>query len=359
MLPAEHRNHRRINHGLAHLVGGQPGEVVTWFGAIQAQDYASAKWALGVRCAGLTDAMVEQAIADRSIVRTWALRNTLHLVAATDVHWLIALVGPVMLARNAARYRQYGLDAAGFRKVEECIREVLQGGKQLIREELFTALEQRDIDTQGMRGGNILYRAALSGCLCPASLRDKQTTYALLDEWVPEKKRLDREAALAELARRYFRSHGPATLRDFAWWSGLPVADARRGISIARQFLCEVHIDDQPCWQSLEALPLEATSLVAHLLPAFDEYFLGYEDRTIALETTHFEHVMTNNGIFRPTILIDGEIVGIWARALKKGTVIITQQLFRALTKEEANAVNLAAQRYAKFLGMRCDGLAV
>jgi hypothetical protein len=353
----DHRQHRRLNHGLAHLAGGSPADVLNWFGAMQAQDYASARWALGVRCANLSDAAVEQAITERTIVRTWALRNTLHFVAAEDVHWLIGLIGPVMLARNAAHYRKNGLDAAGFEKIDARIRTVLQGGQQLRREELFVALEQVGIATAGMRGASILYRAALSGCICPATLRGKQQTYALLDEWVPVKKLLDRDAALGELALRYFRSHGPASLRDFAWWSGLSLIDARRGLALARPSLREVHTDEEVCWLSQSQLPDAAGAPSAQLLPAFDEYFLGYANRTPALEARYFSQVMTTNGIFRPTILVDGEIIGIWARTLKKGAVSVAPQLFRPLTGDEANALNLAAQRYADFLGLSCSGV--
>jgi hypothetical protein len=353
----EHRQHRRFNHGLAHLASGTPTEVLTWFGAMQAQDYVSARWALGVRCANLSDAAVEQAITERTIVRTWALRNTLQLVAAEDVHWLIGLIGPIMLARNAARYRKYGLDAAGFKQLEARIRTVLQGGEQLTREELFAALEQGGIDTAGMRGASILYRAALSGCICPARLRGRQQTYALLDEWIPIRNLLDRDAALGELALRYFRSHGPASLRDFSWWSGLSLIDARHGLSLAKPSLREVHINGEACWLSQSLLPDDAGSPSAHLLPAFDEYFLGYANRTHTLDARRFAQVMTNNGIFRPTILINGEIVGIWSRTLKKGAVSVAPQLFRELANDEMEALNLAAQRYANFLDLRCDGV--
>ncbi|HSD37092.1 MAG TPA: winged helix DNA-binding domain-containing protein [Rhodocyclaceae bacterium] len=353
----EHRQHRRFNHGFAHLASGSPADVLAWFGAMQAQDYASARWALGVRCTALSEAAVMQAIEEGRIVRTWALRNTLQLISARDVHWLIGLIGPVMLARNAARYRKYGLDAAGFEKVDAHIRIVLHGGQKLTREELFAALEQGAIDTTGMRGACILYRAALSGCICPASLRGKQQTYALLDEWVPVKNLLDRDAALGELALRYFRSHGPASLRDFAWWSGLSLIDARRGLSLARLSLREVHIGEEACWLSQSLLPDDAGSPSAHLLPAFDEYFLGYANRTLTLESRHFPRVMTNNGIFRPTMLVDGEIVGIWARTLKKGAVSVASQPFRKLANDEMEALNLAARRHADFLGLRCDGV--
>jgi hypothetical protein len=357
MQLAEHRHHRRFNHGLAHLASAEPREVLAWFGAMQAQDYASARWALGVRSPALTDAAVEQAVAERSIVRTWALRSTLHLVAAADVHWLIGLIGPVVLARTAAAYRPHDLDAQGFVRVAAALREILQGGGQLTRDELFAALTKLEIDTNGIRGGRILYRAALSGCICQASPRGKQMTYALLDEWITDKRLLDRESSLVELVRRYFQSHGPATLRDFIWWSGLSVADARRGIALAAATLREVQIDGHACWSSQQALVAEDEAVTAHLLPAFDEYFLGYENRSVSLDDVHFEHVMTNNGIFRPTILIGGEIVGIWARTLKKGTLSVTSKVFRHLNSDEQQALTLAIKRYAHFLGAIPDPL--
>jgi hypothetical protein len=357
MNAADARRHRFFNHGLAHLASASPAEVVTWFGAMQAQDYASARWAPGVRSPALSDVQVEQAIDARSIVRVWSLRSTLHLIAAADVHWLLGLVGPAMLARSAAMYRPLGLEEAGFAPVRDALEEILQG-RQLLREELFAALEARGIDTGGQRGSRILYRAGLSSCICAASLRGRQTTFALLDEWlasIPRSRFADRDQALGELALRYFRSHGPASLRDFTWWSGLGAHDARRALVIAKPVLCQTQIDGQDAWYVEMPVTPTAHAPRAHLLPAFDEYFLGYADRSLALPATHFSRVMTNNGIFRPAVLLDGEIVGVWARSFSRGRVAITHELFRPMDTAAEQAIVVAAQRYAAFVDMPCD----
>lgn len=366
MHPLPHRHHRYVNHGLAQLTGGHPTEVLAWMGAMQAQDYASAKWALGVRNPALSDAAVETAIVEHRLVRTWALRSTLHLMSAADVRWILALIGPVMLTRMAAMYRRHNLDDVEFAKIVPVIRAALRGNTPLLREELFAALGAEGIDTAGLRGNCILYRAALSACICPASLRGKQLTYALLDDWVPAvpgQELPGRDAALTELALRYFRSHGPASLRDFAWWSGLGIADAKRGLAQAKAALHEVHIGGQICWQSsmhsVAEPSFEQGSPIARLLPAYDEYFLGYEDRTAALDAIHFKQVMTNNGIFRPTVLINGEIVGTWTRVAKTRSLSIKPELLRPLSPEETHALAQAAQHYAQFLGLHSAVLAI
>ena len=210
-----------------------PADTVAWFGAVQAQDYASALWAVGQRTLGGTERSVEQALADGRIVRTWPLRGTLHLVAARDVHWLLALLGPRVVARSARRFAQLGLDERVVERAKHAFVRALAGGARLTRPEMRRVLDGAGVDTSGQRGYHLLWRCAVDGLLCLGPRQGKQHTFVLLDEWVPPGPTWTRDEALAEVARRYAQAHGPATLRDLTWWSGLAAAEARRAVALA------------------------------------------------------------------------------------------------------------------------------
>ena len=320
-----------------------PADVVRWFGAVQAQDYYGALWAVGQRCANATEASVEQAIADRAIVRTWPLRGTLHFVAAEDVGWMMQHLAPQLAERTRRRFLPFGLDHRVFVRCASTIVKALEGGRQLSRQQVYQRLERAGIRTAG-RGLHILWQMAHEGLICFGTREGKQHTFVLLEEWVPKATRLDRDEALAELARRYFTSHGPATLQDFTWWSGLPVADARRGVEAARvkaPHLAPTH----PAPRTSSARP----SHHAVLLPPYDEYTVAYKDRSAALDPKHA--AATRNGIFSPTILIDGRIAGTWTRRLTKDAVEVGLKPFAPLRGARARSVAAAAARYGRFLG--------
>lgn len=226
--------HRRLrNQRIAGAGFASAGEVVAWMGAVQAQDYLGALWALGLRMETAREEAIEQAIADRTVVRSWPLRGTLHFVAPTDLRWMLALLAPRVIAGQRGRHRQLGLDQADFDRSRDLLTCALEGGRQLTRDALYEILEAAGISTAGQRGIHILWRVALDGVLCFAARQGKQQTFALLEEWVPAARMLECDEALAELAARYFTSHGPATVQDFTWWSGLTVADAKTGIELA------------------------------------------------------------------------------------------------------------------------------
>jgi hypothetical protein len=354
--------HRLHSHRITHTEFTKPHEVVAWFGAMQAQDYPHSKWAVGLRCTGVTDAEVERAIADRSIVRTWAMRGTLQLVAAEDVRWLLQLVGPRLIARGAADdLRRFGLDEAEFARIDALFDKILRG-QQLTRKETYAALEQHGIKTEGQRGYHILNRAGLKGKICFGAPRGKAETFVLLDEWlsgsVPSPQRgeagrgggFDREAALAELALRYFRSHGPATLQDFGWWSSLTVAEARLGLDGVKPKLIEQKVGDVTYWLADGAAPARVKSPDVHLLPGFDEYLLGYTDRSHILEKVHNTSVIHSNGIFKPTVVVDGQVVGTWGRRMVKNKLVVTPTTFAPLTAQQQRAFTKALERYVAFL---------
>lgn len=341
---------RLNNQRIAASEFTRPADVVAWFGAIQAQDYLGALWAVGKRCQQATESSVEKAIADKTIVRTWPMRGTLHFVAAEDARWMLELLTPRVQSRLAGRMRQLELDGVVMSRCRKLIGEALQGGNQLRRDAIYKLLEADGIVTAEQRGIHILGQLAQEGLICFGARQGRQPTFTLLEEWAPDSRRLRREEALAELAKRYFTSHGPATRADFIWWSGLSTADAKTAIEFAKPYLVGEEFDGQSYWMS-SALPVSKTrSSAAHLLPSFDEYTVAYIDRTAVLNPSYNRQVNTGNGIFSPIIVIDGQVMGSWKRTLKKDTVVITPTPFESFRKTQTQAIAKAAKGYAEFL---------
>ena len=341
--------HKRLhNQHLAMTDFEKPDDVVRWFGAVQAQDYLGALWAVGLRMRNAVAADVEQAMAGGAIVRTHPMRGTWHFVEAADIRWLLMLMAPGRIASNTLWYRRLELDDATFAKSNAVLAKMLQGGKQLTRRELAAALGQAGISTEGLRLTFLLHRAELEGVIGSGARRGKQFTFALLDESVPVSKTLERDEALAELARRYFTSHGPATLQDFAWWSGLTAADARAGLEMVKsQFVQEV-IDGRAYWLSPSTPTVKVASLTAYLLPPYDEYTVAYKDRSAVLDPAYSQQAGHGIG---PTIAVDGQIVGTWKREFQKDAAVITTSPFISLSQAQNRAIDDAVERYSRFVG--------
>lgn len=330
-----------------------PGAVMKKLGAVQAQDYLWALWALGLRMKTAVEADIERAIAHKEIVRTWPMRGTLHFVAPEDIRWLLALLTPRIIARAARRHQQLELDEVTFARSETLFTNALQNGRCLTRNAMMDVLEQASISTKGQRGYHILWWAAQNGLICFGPRQGKQHTFVLLDEWVPDGKSFSREEALAELAHRYYTGHGPATIQDFIWWSGLTAADARAGLKMAESQLAHEVFDGQTYWFSPASAIPQAAVPTAYLLPGFDEYLLGYKDRSAVLDPAHASKIVPGgNGVFKPFIVINGRVVGTWQRVLKKDRVVITLHPFDGLGAAETEAVAVAAQGYGTFINL-------
>jgi winged helix DNA-binding protein len=331
----------------------KPEEVVRWLGAIQAQDYLQALWAIGLRLQSATVADVERAISDGKIVRTWPMRGTLHFVPPEDARWRLRLSASRILARDGRRLEQLGLDEGIMERCKELFYDALKGHKRLSRPEMMQLLEEAGISTQNQRGYHILWYLSQSGLICPGPMQGKQQTFVLLDEWVPYSRELSREESLAELAKRYFASHGPATVHDLAWWAGLTVTEARSGLEAAKSGLVSEKIDGREYWTTGDApghTARDGSSI--HLLPAFDEYLLGYKDRGAVLAVDDALRVVPGkNGVFFPTIVVDGRVVGTWKRKLKKNSVDITLSPFAHLDDLDVRAIE-AAGSYSDFVGL-------
>ena len=287
-------------------------------------------------------------MADGGIVRTHPMRDTWHFVAAVDIRWLLTLMAPRRIASNAPWYHRLELDDATFAKSNAVFAQTLRGGKQLTRHELAAALGQAGISTEGLRLTFLLHRAELEGVIASGARRGKQFTFALLDELVPVSKTLERDEALAELARRYFTSRGPATLQDFMWWSGLTAADARAGLEMVKSQFIQEAIGGQAYWLSPSTPTAKAVEPSAYLLPPYDEYTVAYKDRSAVLDPVYTQQAKY---AISPTIAVDGQIVGTWKRTLKKDAVVITPSPFTALSEAQNQAIAAAAERYSRFVG--------
>jgi DNA glycosylase AlkZ-like len=329
------------------------GEVVKWLCAVQAQDFAAAKWALGLRMQNSTDEIIERAFTDGTILRTHLLRPTWHFVLPADIRWMLALTAPRVNTGNASWYRRLELDDALFMRSNSVLTKALQGGRQLTRAELVSVLQRAGIATDDLqRFTYIMMRAELDGIICSGGRRGKQFTYALLDERAPQARVLEREESLAELARRYFTSHGPATLQDFVWWSGLTVVDARVGLEMVASQLSHEVIGGQKFWFSSATSPVKDLPQTVYLLPNFDEYTVGYTDRSAIFDMSEAGKFGTPGNVLNPTIVLDGLVVGTWKRTITKQTVTLTPSLFTTLNKAEASALFESASRYSVFLDM-------
>ncbi len=328
-------------------------DVVHWLGAVQAQDYYAAKWALGLRMQAATDQGLEKAFAAGKMLRTHVMRPTWHFVTPVDIRWLLKLTAPRVHAANSHYYRKLELDEAVFKRTNKAIAKALLGGRQLTREALRAAVQRAGVRADDLlRFNYILIRAELDGVICSGARQAKQFTYALLDERVPETNSRSREEALADLTRRYFTSHGPATVMDFVWWSGLTAKDANSGIDLVQRHLMKEVIDGKTYWRSSSMLTVTRAARVAYLLPAFDEYLVSYKDRSAAFEANNNKETPRANLILGPVIVVEGRVVGGWKRSLEGESVRITLNYFAPLSKAERQLVADAADRYGAFLGL-------
>lgn len=326
-----------------------PGEVVAWLGAVQAQDYPGAQWALGMRMKDATSDRIEQAFNSGIILRTHVMRPTWHFVTPADIRWLLELTAPRVNGVNGYMYRQLELDGVLFNRSNAVIANALQGGRTLTRAELGAALTEAGIAAEGMRLGYILHRAELDAVVCSGPRRGKQFTYALLDERAPHTRSLPRDEALAELTRRYFTGHGPATARDFAWWSGLTVADAKAGLDLIASDLSHTEIGGQAYYFSTSMPVAGEPAQQAFLLPTYDELLIGYSSFG---KSRAGGQDIGGKILFDAMVMIGGRIAGSWRRTIKKGEVAIEIAPFAPLSTAQDAAIAAAAQRFGTFVGM-------
>lgn len=354
MSPSQIAALRLQNQQLLTATCKTPTELVAYMGAIQAQDYAMSRWAVGVRLQGVTDAQVQKAIDRGGIIRTHILRPTWHLVAAKDIRWMLELTAPHVRAAASTMYKKLELDAAIFKKSQSVIHKALQGGQQLTRSELMEILQRSKINTDDLRSTHLMFQAELDGLVCNGAMRGKQFTYALLDDRVPAAKAIPREEALAHLALRYFTSHGPATLPDFCWWSGLPVRDAKSGLEAVKPRLQNLQAGDHTYWFAPAQSPQLKKPLV-RFLPAYDEFTISYKDRSAVLDPAFSGQAMTGNGIFKPIIVVNGKVEGVWKRSIVKDRLLVEAYFFKPPARPGKKAMEKALQHYSDFSGLEVN----
>ena len=349
MNEEELRTLRFANQQLSTSRFNSPEKLVSWFGAVQAQDYYGALWGLGLRLQNTTEAAVEQALIQKKIVRSWPMRGTLHFTAAEDLKWMLKLLAHRVTGQAAFRYRQLGLDETVFAKSRKILEKSLQGNKQLSRPEIYTILNAAGIETAEQRGIHILGKLARDYVICFGSRVGKQQTFVLFDEWISSSRELTKEESLGELAQRYFQSHGPATMQDFVWWTGLTISDAKVGLDLVKSHFEHAEMNGNSYWFT-RPKDLPNISCESFLLPSYDEYTVAYKDRSAVLDPQHAKNNDTGNGIFHPPIVIDGKVVGLWKRVLSKNTVTVRAVPFQNLSQEETKAFKKTASTYAHFL---------
>ncbi len=337
------------------MLAGKPSasasDVVRTLGAVQAQDFAGAKWALAQRTRALTDAQVEREFASGAFLRTHVLRPTWHFVRPEDIRWMLALTAPRVKAQMKHYDRRLELTDEVVQRSNATMEQALSGGKHLTRAELAAALERAGVKpASGQRLGHLMMTAELDAVVCSGARRGKQQTYALLDERVPPNPAIDRDEALQRLMRLYFSTRGPATLQDCAWWSGLTVADVKRGVEIVGKDLDRIDVRDTVHWFAERRVPRPRPA--ALLLPNYDEYFIGYKNRdAIATRLGNASAVIGGNALITHVVFVDGQLIGTWKRVAEKKRSVVPITLGCKLSTKERVLVDAAVERYAKFLG--------
>jgi hypothetical protein len=325
--------------------------------AIQAQDFAQSLWAIGVRTPGSVRADVLAALASGAVVRSLPMRGTLHFVPAEDLGWMLRLTSARTLQGASTRFRNLGLEQGDLDRAESLVRKELAGGGSLSRDEFMKMLEANGISPEGQRGYHVIFYLSQIQLVCWGPPRGTQQALVLVDEWVRKPRLLDRDDALREFALRYFSGHGPATLKDYAWWTKLTLKDARAAIDAASGELTEVvlrtNTADNHYWigaSGMAAAPSSAGAPAVVALPGFDEYLLGYQDRSLALAAEHSDLIVPgSNGIFLPIIVARGKVVGTWRRGRKGAT--IEPDHFVEASQAQLTAFAREARRYARFAG--------
>jgi hypothetical protein len=342
---------RLLNQAISSASQKDLKALTDYMGALQAQDYYGSLWALGLRT-GYTEQAIIQAVAERDIIRTWPQRGTLHFVSAADAKWLVGLSADRLLKGATTRRTQLGIDEAMLDLSKRALLAALKNDQQLTRPEVMTVLNEAGISTDGGRGYHIVWYLSQTGFTYIGPMRAKQQTLGLLDELIPKPKTMPRNTAIAELAKRYFVSHGPATIQDFMWWAGLTSKDAKAGLAANQTVLQVETVAGKEYWLP-KHIPLDIDTNRAFLLPGFDEYLLGYKDRSAVLDPGHVNKVIPgSNGVFSPTIIIRGQVVGTWKRTVKKDHVLLELTPFKPLTKADQKLIQKPAEAYGSFVNL-------
>ncbi len=326
-----------------------PLSVARWMGALQAQDYSSGVWSIGVR-SGLTLAEIERAVADRQIVRTWPMRGTIHWVPAEDARWMCELLAARVIASLGARYAQLGITQDEIDKAGVLFEEHL--GEPMSRPDVLSMLADHGIDPSGQRTYHLVGHHCMTGLLCQGPLAGKQPTFVLIDTWVPLSRKPSREQAMTTIIERYVRSHGPVTEKDIAGWIGGTLGFVRAALELLGDHITREDIGGQTWLSHVDAPTASDGPAGVHLLPQWDEFLLGFKSRDVTLPDEHVANVVPGrNLVFQPTIVVDGEVVGVWRRQGGKDAVVLRATPLTRLTAKALRGLEASSAAYARFLG--------
>jgi len=330
-------------------------DIAGWMGALQAQDFKMSKWAFGIRLIDSKEATINKAIDSGEIIRTHLLRPTWHFASSKDVLWILELSTAQIKVSVKFRDKQLGLSETIFGKSNSVIEKSFRNGKHLTREELISQLIRANINVADNRASHLLLRAEMDRIICSGRLKDGKQTYTLLSEWVTKTKPFYRDEALKELAQRFFTSRGPATLQDFSWWSGLSSNDAKLALEFVKADLLSERIENQTYWFANSFVDMTLDKDEVFMLPAYDEFIICYKDRTASLSFLNQKKAVSNNGIFYPTIVRKGQVIGTWKHISKKEKVALELNLFDRTEIEKDIDISRASAKYAKFIGKEAE----
>ena len=342
---------RLVNQHVSHP-GHKAAEVVVGeMVAIQAQDFIMAEWAIGIRLHNPTNKTIETALNNAEIIRTHLMRPTWHIVSSKDIYWLLELTAPQIKSSLRARHKELEINEQVIKKSKKIIENSLQRDNHLNREELISKLENSKIKTKNNRASHIFLMLELDGLICSGITKGKKQTYALLEERVPAKKFLYKDEALAELAKKYYTSHGPATLYDFAWWSGLSMRDSRNALEMNKENFISETFKSKTFWFKDSPEIKQKMNNNIYLLPAYDEFIISYKDRSAAVKQEDISWAVSSNGIFRPVIVYKGTVIGLWKSIEKKDKILLEAILFKSNSNLTDRLINKASLLFGKFWG--------
>lgn len=347
------KEYRLKNQQLTETRFSNPEKLVSHFGAMQAQDYAMAKWAIGLRTAK-TEKEIECAINEGSIIRTHILRPTWHFVAAEDIYWMLELTAPNVKRLIISAAAKMGMEESHLNNYNEKLQRLLSNNNHLTREEITSGLGSIKGNANAISPVLIMMNAELDGIVCSGKMRGKKFTYALLEERVKTTNKISKDEALAKLAGKYFKSHGSATIQDFSWWSGLSLTNSRLALELIKPELASFQIEGNTYWFYEVSISTKDDTIL-HLLPAFDEFLISYKDRTASIALEHQPLAFTKNGIFNPVIAINGKVEGTWKRSIKKETVKIEIKPIGSFDRDTSELIINKAKMYGDFLDLKVE----
>ena len=329
-------------------------EMVSWFGAIQGQEYAQTKWGLGLRLPNLDDSDIEKKLADGTILRTHLLRPTWHFVHSHDISWILDLTAASVHASNAYMYKKLELDHKLFGKCNHIIERILNKQIEMTRDEINKELKKNKIQAEGHRLSYIMMYAELEGIICSGAKRGSQFTYALLSKRISGRNPNSKDAALAELSKRYYQSRGPATVKDFSTWSGLNISICRKGTEMIGSMLEKMVGEGVDYYFAPETHLPKSESSQIYLLPIYDEFIMGYKDRSAIFE---FRNSLKKNPSinYDSMIILEGQIIGSWTRQIGKKGIELQYDLFRPMNPKLTSLFNEATRRFGDFHGLSCQ----